>query len=65
MNKKNRLALRVSLFVLVGFPLIFLFVSFLTGNWNFLIYSLPSAFAAGFPGFMVAVQQMKQERNNA
>ncbi|WP_416828651.1 hypothetical protein [Ectobacillus polymachus] len=65
MKKSTRIALWASLFALIGFPIIFLFISLQTGQWKYLIYSLFPAFPAGFTGLMVTIQQIKKERKSA
>ncbi|MFD3449515.1 hypothetical protein ACFDTO_33590 [Microbacteriaceae bacterium 4G12] len=62
MKKSTKVALFCSLFVLIGFPLIFLSVSLYTGNWKYFTASIPG-FSAGFIGLMVTLQQMKKEQN--
>jgi len=48
--------------VLIGFPVIFLIVSFVTGNWRFFLYSLFPSFFAGFSTLIVTMQQIKKEK---
>jgi len=48
--------------VWIGFPVIFLIVSFVTGNWRFFLYSLFPSFLAGFSTFVVTKQQIKKEK---
>ncbi len=59
----NKLALVVSIFVLVGFPILFLFISIFTGHWGYLAWSILPSFAAGFTGLIVAINQIKKARN--
>ncbi|MGV3487458.1 MAG: hypothetical protein ACO1OC_02605 [Tuberibacillus sp.] len=49
-----------SLIVLIGFPLIFLAVSLITGEWRYLIFSLPPSFFAGFTCLMLTSKQAKK-----
>ncbi|MCA1060485.1 hypothetical protein LCL96_16225 [Rossellomorea aquimaris] len=65
MKNNNQLALLVSWVVLVGFPLFFLFVSLYTGQWRYLMWSLPPSFLAGFTGLMLTLNQMKKEKEGA
>jgi hypothetical protein len=62
MKTGTKLALFVALFVLVGFPIIFTLISTMSGNWNYLFYSLPGSFTAGFIGLIVTVSHIKKER---
>ncbi|TQR19056.1 hypothetical protein [Psychrobacillus vulpis] len=62
MKNNTKWALFVSLFVLIGFPIIFLFISLFTEQWKYLIYSVPCSFTAGFTGLIVTIQQIKKER---
>ncbi|MGD6801152.1 hypothetical protein [Rossellomorea aquimaris] len=54
MLKKAGLPMIVSLAVLIGLPVFFLFISLITGEWGYLIWSLPPSFLAGFTGLMVS-----------
>ncbi|MFI8684895.1 hypothetical protein [Rossellomorea sp. NPDC077527] len=65
MKNNNQLALLVSWVVLVGFPLFFLFVSLYTGQWRYLMWSLPPSFLAGFTGLILTLNQMKKEKEGA
>jgi hypothetical protein len=58
----TKLALVVALFVLIGFPIIFTFISMMSDNWNYLFYSLPGSFTAGFTGLSVTLHHKKKER---
>ncbi|MDI2586749.1 hypothetical protein OR571_06280 [Psychrobacillus sp. NEAU-3TGS] len=62
MKSNTKLALGVSLFALIGIPLIFLCVSLITENWKFLVFSIFPAFLAGFTSLMATLRQMKKER---
>ncbi|HLQ95094.1 MAG TPA: hypothetical protein VK108_01815 [Pseudogracilibacillus sp.] len=62
MKENKRTAFIVSLFVLVGIPAIFLMVSLYTGNWDFLIYSIPSALTAGLTGLILTKQKFKKDK---
>lgn len=64
MKNNPKLGLFVSLFVLVGFPVIFLIISFLTGQWNYVLFSILPSFAAGFTGLMISVQHIKNEQQS-
>lgn len=63
MKSNTKLALSISLFALIGIPLIFLCISLITGNWKFLLFSIFPAFLAGFTGLMATLQQIKKEHN--
>lgn len=62
MKENKKTAIIVSLFVLVGIPVIFLMVSLYTGNWGFLIYSIPPALAAGLTGLILTTQKFKEDK---
>jgi hypothetical protein len=62
MKNNPKLGLFVSLFVLGGLPVIFLITSLLTGQWNYLIYSIFPSLFAGLTGLMISVQQLKKEQ---
>ncbi|SES19848.1 hypothetical protein [Psychrobacillus sp. OK032] len=63
MRSNTKWALGVSLFALIGFPVIFLFISLLSGQWNYLIISIFPSFSAGLTGLIISLQQLKKERN--
>ncbi|UXH46233.1 hypothetical protein N5C46_09375 [Rossellomorea vietnamensis] len=63
MKNMNSLALFVSLIVLVGFPILFFFVSLFTGDLRYLIWSLPPSFLAGFTGLILTLQTIKKEKS--
>ncbi|MGG3914267.1 hypothetical protein [Rossellomorea vietnamensis] len=63
MKNRNRLALLISLIVLVGFPILFLFVFFYTGDWRYLMWCLPPSFLAGFTGLIFTLQTIKKEKS--
>jgi hypothetical protein len=65
MKNNYKIALFVSLIVLVGFPILFLFISLVTGNWGYLAWSIPPSFAAVLTGLMITLNQIKKERKNA
>ncbi|WP_191559721.1 hypothetical protein [Metabacillus idriensis] len=60
MENNNKIALFVSLIVLVGFPILFLFISMFTGQWGYLAWSIPPSFVAGFTGLMITLNQIKK-----
>ncbi|EPD54118.1 hypothetical protein HMPREF1210_00103 [Paenisporosarcina sp. HGH0030] len=47
MNRNTKFAVFVSLIILIGFPVLFSFISLFTGNWNYLMWSIPPSFTAG------------------
>ncbi|MEI2664232.1 hypothetical protein [Rossellomorea sp. LJF3] len=63
MKNRNRLAFLISVIVLVGFPILFLFVSLYTGEWGYLMWSLPPSFLAGFTGLIFTLQTIKKEKS--
>ncbi|WP_175987652.1 hypothetical protein [Bacillus sp. Marseille-Q1617] len=65
MKRGNKIALITSLFVLVGLPVIFTAVSLITGNWKYLLYSLPGSFTAGFTSLIVTLKHIKDDRKAA
>jgi hypothetical protein len=62
MKTGTKIALFIAVFVLVGFPVIFTFVSILTGEWKYLLYSLPGSFTAGFTSLIVTLKHIREER---
>ena len=62
MKKDAKLWLFLSLVVLIGFPVAFLVVSLLTGDWGYFAVSIPPSFAAGFMGVWIAIREIKKER---
>ncbi|WP_409294678.1 hypothetical protein V1498_16030 [Peribacillus sp. SCS-26] len=65
MNSHNKFALFVSLIVLVGFPMLFLFISTVTGQWSYLVWSIPPSFAAGLSGLLITLNRIKKEERAA
>ncbi|WP_144512239.1 hypothetical protein [Bacillus sp. FJAT-22090] len=61
MKNNTKLALGVSLFALIVFPVTFLGISIITGNWKFIIFSIFPSFLAGFTGLMATFRQAKTE----
>lgn len=61
MKSNNKIALFVSLTVLIGFPILFLFISLFTGQWGYLAWSIPPSFAAGFTGLMLTLYAFKKD----
>ncbi|RDU38836.1 hypothetical protein DRW41_04570 [Neobacillus piezotolerans] len=61
MKKDSKIALSVSLIVLIGFPLLFFFVSLVTGQWHYLLWSLPPSFTAGFTGLVLTLNQIRKK----
>ena len=64
-SNNNKIGLIVSLIVLIGTPLFFIGVSYVTGNWKFLIFSLPPTMTAGTFGLLVSLKQIKKEQGHA
>jgi hypothetical protein len=63
--KNNKLAFFVSLFVLVGFPIVFLFISLFTGEWSYLLWSVLPSLLAGLTGLMITLHFIKKVRKDA
>lgn len=61
MKENLTLAFYISLFALIGVPLIFLVLSVSTGNWLFFIYSLIPALASGLTGLLM----IRNRKNNS
>lgn len=59
--KNNKLALFVSLLVLIGFPLAFLIITLITGEWSYFLWSLPPSLLAGITGLMITLYFFKNE----
>jgi hypothetical protein len=49
-KKDTKLGLFLSLFVLIGFPVVFVVISLLTGQWDTFLMGFPASSAAGFIG---------------
>jgi hypothetical protein len=65
MKVNNKTALFVSLVVLVGFPILFLFISMITEQWGYLAWSIPPSLAAGLTGLMFTLNQFKKAGKKA
>jgi flagellar biosynthesis protein FliR len=63
-KKDTKLGLFLSLFVLIGFPVIFVVISLLTGQWKIFLIGFPASTAAGFMGVLIATREMKKERKS-
>jgi len=60
MRSLSKIALFGSLFLLIGFPMIFMIISMFTDEWIYLFSgSLPSAIA-GMAGIFIMLQQTKK-----
>ncbi len=64
-STNNKIGLVISIIVLIGTPVFFIGVSYVTGNWKFLIFSLPPTMVAGTTGFIVSLKQIKKEQEIA
>ena len=64
MKKDTKLGLFLSLFVLIGFPVVFVVISLLTGQWDRLLIGFPASSAAGFMGVWIAIREIKEERKS-
>ena len=64
MKKDTKLGLLLSLFVLIGFPVVFVVISLLTGQWNTFIIGFPASSAAGIMGVWIAIREIKKERKS-
>jgi hypothetical protein len=60
MKKGRKMAMFISLFILIAFPLIFLILSLKTGQWKYITYSLAPILAAGLTGVLLAVRKPKE-----
>jgi hypothetical protein len=45
---------KISIGIMIGFPLFFLIVSLLTGKWAFFLWSLAPSFISGMTGLFAA-----------
>jgi hypothetical protein len=50
-----------SLFVLIGFPIIFTVSSIVTGDWRYLIYSIGPILTAGLTSLIFTLHHMKKK----
>lgn len=64
MKNNPKFGLLISIIALIGLPVIFLITSLLTGDWNYLLYSIIPSLFAGLTGLMIGVQQLKKEQGN-
>ncbi|WP_110113057.1 hypothetical protein [Bacillus sp. CGMCC 1.16541] len=62
MNRGTKIGLIVSIVVLTVLPVIFLLVSWLTGEWRFFWLSLAPILSSGLTGLLVTLQVMKKEK---
>jgi len=63
-KKDTKLGLFLSLFVLIGFPVVFVVISLLTGQWDTFLIGFPASSAAGFMGVWIAIREIKKERKS-
>jgi flagellar biosynthesis protein FliR len=63
-KKDTKLGLFLSLSVLIGFPVVFVVISLLTGQWDTFLIGFPASFAAGFMGVWIAIREIKRERKS-
>ncbi|RZT23453.1 hypothetical protein [Fictibacillus sp. BK138] len=61
MKENVRAGLFASLFVLIGFPIIFTVSSIVTGDWRYLIYSIGPILTAGLTGLLFTLHLMKKK----
>ncbi|MFF2754467.1 hypothetical protein ACFVR1_12070 [Psychrobacillus sp. NPDC058041] len=64
MKKDTKLGLFLSLFVLIGFPVVFVVISLSTGQWDTFLIGFPVSSAAGFMGVWIAIREIKKERKS-
>jgi hypothetical protein len=64
MKENLKGALYGSLFILIGFPIIFIVSSLLTDDWRYFIYSLGPTLTAGMTGLMLTLNRLKKKANN-
>jgi hypothetical protein len=50
MNKYQK----ISIGVMIGFPIFFLIVSLFTGKWGYFLWSLPPSFLSGMTGLFAS-----------
>ncbi|MEK3980495.1 hypothetical protein MKY37_15810 [Psychrobacillus sp. FSL K6-2836] len=62
--QNTKMALIVSLCALIVVPGLFLVVSLFTGQWKYLLFSIPPSLAAGLTGLLLTLRQIKIERKN-
>lgn len=62
--QNTKLALIISICVLVVVPLLFLCISLFTGQWKYFLFSIPPSLAAGLTGLVLTIQQIKIERKS-
>lgn len=62
--QNTKVALIVSLCALIVIPGLFLIVSLITGQWKFLLFSVPPALIAGLTGLNLTIRQIKIERKS-
>ena len=60
MKKDTKLGLFLSLFVLIGFPVVFVVISLLTGQWDTFLIGFPASSAAGIMGVWIAIREIKK-----
>ena len=60
MKNNNKIALFVSVIVLIGLPTLFFFISMFTGNWSYLAWSIPPSLAGGLTGLMLTLKKTKK-----
>lgn len=63
--QNTKAALIVSLSALIVIPVFFLIVSLFTGQWKYLLFSIPPSIASGLTGLMLTLRQIKIERKSA
>jgi hypothetical protein len=64
MKENLKAALYVSLFILIGFPIIFIVISLLTDDWRYINYSLGPTLTAGLTGLILILNRLKKKANN-
>ncbi|QFT87888.1 hypothetical protein FIU87_04400 [Bacillus sp. THAF10] len=62
MKNNSKLALYVSLTVLIGIPIGFLIATLATGDWRFFMYGAWGGFMGGFPGLVFSMVAMRREK---
>ena len=63
MKNNPKLALVISLVVLIGVPFLFLIMSLITDQWSYLFYAIVPSLVAGLTGLWAATGQLKKQRN--
>ncbi|MFE1244992.1 hypothetical protein ACFW35_12745 [Fictibacillus sp. NPDC058756] len=61
MKENLKAGLLASLFVLIGFPIIFTVGSIVSGDWRYLIFSIGPILTAGLTSLLFTLHHMKKK----